>query len=476
MSGEKPAEEKLLETDDGQIQSLKTDAYKSVEEGAEAEWNCKKYASKEAEIEDLKRLIKSCKGMFFLLSIASGTLMFITYPNFFYVKDTLKASPSQYTLFDTLTKTTWTFKAIVGYIEDTYFPFRYKVRSYVVLSCIGTIVFSWMIFLLKPGLWFFTGLVALIYLSVCIEDVMAEGLTAVAMNYEKRLKELERHKDEKDEKKNFGNFVIFRNLVRTVCIFLGGEYYNKMNIGVVYVLLSILPVFILLYAACGFKEDPRDSWVNKESNFRKNIGNFYQVMRRKEVLLPTILMMFVYSNPNLSDTGNYILTDENQGNWSDQDLSLNTLVSNLIYTAVMLVIINKIRGLRFSLIILMAIIGLNVTNLMNYSFVFIKKFTFNQMFALQLLNQVTQNFSGDMTIIPIVGRFSTLCPKGMENFGVTFIVSISVLGLTISGALGSYLLRSYGITSEDYSNYGTPVLIGCIYSAFVLVLTPIFAR
>ena len=177
-------------------------------------------------------------------------------------------------------------------------------------------------------------------------------------------------------------------------------------------------------------------------------------------------------NPNLSDTRNHILMYPFLGNWTNRQLSFNSLISTLIYFVIAYFLINKIKNFRFYNTILIAVITLNVANLMNFEFVYIMKFTYINMYLLRIVIQIIQQLGCDMSLIPVVGRFSSTCPEGIENLGVTSIVSISGIGLTLSDILGSLVLNVFSVTTGEYDNFGKPILVGCIYTVIILLLTP----
>ena len=62
----------------------------------------------------------------YLISVNSGLWAFRQYPDFSYVKNTLKKDGEEFTKFDILTNLPWAIKPIYGAICDSFYPFRRK--------------------------------------------------------------------------------------------------------------------------------------------------------------------------------------------------------------------------------------------------------------------------------------------------------------------------------------------------------------
>lgn len=80
--------------------------------------------------------LTSCRNymaMDLVIAVYSGALQIIMFPNNFYLKDTLKTSASDYTRFQGTTQTGWVLKPLFGFFSDTFYPFRTKVKFYLVI-------------------------------------------------------------------------------------------------------------------------------------------------------------------------------------------------------------------------------------------------------------------------------------------------------------------------------------------------------
>lgn len=404
----------------------------------------------------------------------SGLMGLMGYRTFRYLKDTLGVTPAQQTLFDTWTIITWNFKPIVGLIEDTVYPFRYRTKSYVVISALWSIFFSLAIFVIgTPSLTQLTLLIALIYLAICFQDVMAEGLTAVVLVAEKRLAELKGEVHEANESKNIGNFMMIRFFVRTAVSLIGGAFGMHFSLGAVYLPIAFFQLLLMLYVIFAFHEERREKWINPGYGFKAKMKMFWGVMRKRDMLLPTILLTLTFSNPNFGEVLNYILTDKG---WTGFELGYTYSIYGFSYFFLMMYLFNKVKSLSFTAGAFFSSLATVGADWIYYGYIYVNKWSFPEMATIHVMRAFLQGFSSDLISIPLVGRFSSKCPKGLENFGVTFLIALGNIGTTFSQLFASFLIHQYDITSKNYEDFIYPVRIVIIYSTLVLLLMPILGK
>lgn len=104
-------------------------------------------------------------------------------------------------------------------------------------------------------------------MNVCIgfTDAMAEGITAITTKLSAKiakLQEAERRAhgaveevEKENELKSFGMFNIIRGILRSFMSLIGGVVADKISISVAYGILSIYPIFMILYTIFIFKEE-----------------------------------------------------------------------------------------------------------------------------------------------------------------------------------------------------------------------------
>ena len=194
-----------------------------------------------------------------ILGIFSGVLLFTTLPNLFYVKDYLKGTPSEYTFFNNLVSATWLVKPILGYFSDSFHPFHYRIKSYLIIMSSMMIICCYIVSILPESITIFTIIVGLIYFSVGFVDTQAEGLTAVITKMEARITELKRvagrEQEDINSNENIGIFFMLRCMVRYCGIFAGGLLVDwGVSINIVYLILGIFPILLIIYTIFFFEE------------------------------------------------------------------------------------------------------------------------------------------------------------------------------------------------------------------------------
>jgi hypothetical protein len=185
----------------------------------------------------------------------------------------------------------------------------------------------------------------------------------------------------------------------------------------------------------------------------------------------TVLLLIT---PNISDPGTFILV--NIKHWKPFDLSTATLVAGVFYYLSMMFVLNKAKGLKLPYMMLMAAIASNVTNLISFQFTVYEMLQYGSLFTLYVVNYFCSTLSVDFMLIPIVGRFSLKCPKGIESFGVTALAAIVNFSGMTAGVLGSKVLQHFHVEKDQYENLIYPTEISFGYGLFALALLPIFAK
>lgn len=68
----------------------------------------------------------------YFIAMYSGSLMLFSLPNNSFIKTTLKKDGAAYTQFQSLTQSAWLLKPLLGFLSDTFYPFRSRVRFYLI--------------------------------------------------------------------------------------------------------------------------------------------------------------------------------------------------------------------------------------------------------------------------------------------------------------------------------------------------------
>lgn len=262
--------------------------------------------------------------------------------------------------------------------------------------------------------------------------------------------------------------------MRNVGKFGGGSLAKILSINQIYgVIASVeLGVLLLLISIPEVKEV---KWINEEAgNIFTLFKEFFKSIYRKEILPPLILTLLCRICPEISESGNYIISDEL--GWSPLTLSLNTLASSLIYFVGMLYVVNFAENISFRNKMFIAAVSGVLANFVYYRFAMYDAIDFVPMFVLHIVHAIFQNLNFEFFIIALVARYSTYCPKGMESFCVaTLIAMMNFCGIQ-GGQFGAKILKSYGIGKGSYEYLIYPMAITFSCSVVTLLLSPVLGK
>lgn len=195
-----------------------------------------------------------------IIAIYSGALQMIIFPNNYYLKNVLKASPARYTNFQSYTQAAWILKPLFGFLSDTFYPFKSKIRFYLIFICSMHFLISAIFFFFKPGYESFTLFVFLIYFCTGFADALGEGMTAVITKMEIRLGDL-KTKEEKAkmyiddiERYSVGTYFVSRMTTRAIGTVIGGLLAEHVSISTIYIIFAVFPILVIIWSSLMFRE------------------------------------------------------------------------------------------------------------------------------------------------------------------------------------------------------------------------------
>lgn len=182
----------------------------------------------------------------------------------------------------------------------------------------------------------------------------------------------------------------------------------------------------------------------------------------------------MYACPYLGDGVNYMLV--NMANWTYIDLSWNYLPFGVCYSLIMIFIINKVKGLKFETLLISGAICLNFYQISNIPVIFVRNIPYFWMFMDQWMGSVPLYFAQDMSMIATIGKFTRMCPDGLESTGITLLVSLSGVGSLIGGILGVFSIEHFGVRAGYYDRMSGPIFVNWVYAIVMVVICPILGR
>lgn len=193
----------------------------------------------------------------YLIGFYSGFMNMFLYPNMNYVQNVLGLSPKHLADFNSALTISWALKPLYSYMSETFFPFRYRIKSYMIGSLFMIATMSFLLCFYTPGFYVFTLQSFIICLGYGMIDSLGEGITALVLKTKKEiqfinssLKSIELF----DNKTEFGNFHSFRTVWKHIFLFSGGFYATSISFHIFSLIQFIITSLIALYVIIGFYE------------------------------------------------------------------------------------------------------------------------------------------------------------------------------------------------------------------------------
>jgi hypothetical protein len=430
-------------------------------------------ATADAKTASVQRQIDEYVSMIYIVSIASGMLQLLQLPTFYYLMDELKVDPNQYANYRFTVVLPWTIKPVFGFICDSVHPFKYRVKSWLLIFFTVNALVCYSVYYFKPGYTWLVASAALVETFFCWETIIAQGMCIIVVNLHKSIDPSPDKNGEKG-KKIFGNLTILKFFVKSIVVFIGGFYVKEIEFGMFYVIIAAGQLITAVYTLIFFTDERKVSFYQSGASICENIRGTAALYREKSMMYPILLMIVIYLCPQTYDPGNFILTK--LAGWKGVDLSTNYIIFGTIYSLTMFYFLNRVKAIPFHVQLWLANICLTITNICNFRFLFYKELDFYLMYALNIVLGLAWHFHLDMILIPIVGRLSKSCPKGIESFAVASISALLYLATAISGFFGSYLLKTFEVKQYHYDLFWIPLTCSFAYGIFALFFTPFLGK
>ena len=432
-----------------------------------------------AEIGHLKKKISQFRSMYMLLSLWVGSQPFTGYLVMVFIKDTLKADPSTFTFFFTITRSMSLWKPLIGLIEDRYSPFGYRIKSYVIISCCCCVAGCLAIYLLEPGLLLLCLLISLLHIAQAFGDVLAEGMTAITLKFEADLSRLDHQAPNVEEGSSFGFFTVARNFFRILTMFLGGVAAQYVTLGQGFLIMAVPPFVILGYTIIFFEEPTRkvpgaemQGRRQARLSFSEKAKQILQIVRDPSLKYPLILLFVTFSNPNAAETIMYILTDPVEGGWSFQTYALNNFLVGVVYAATMTAVLGRVSKMKFWTVLYLSQLLFGVLMLTNFTLC-IEDISFAAAFSIQTVAGVAYFFAVELAMVPFLARIPAACPRHLQAFAVDHFGALLALSHSVNGLLTGLLLSVLAITREDFDGFLEFSAVTFAVSVLMLLLLPV---
>lgn len=113
--------------------------------------------------------------------------------------------------------------------------------------------------------------------------------------------------------------------------------------------------------------------------------------------------------------------------------------------------------------------------ILNFFYVYTVDFSLYFIFLINFLQAFAANIARDVPMVVLIGRFSKICPKGLEATGVTLLISLCNTSIVIGGQLSIYLVSYFNIKPGYYERSFYGYSVSCLMTALLSSVSPLFS-
>ena len=432
---------------------------------------------------DITRL----KWLLYLSCTTVGFSSMYFLPNFYYIKDVLKKQPYEEGLFSTITYLPWSIKPIIGYTEDSIYPYGYRLKGWLLFGAVLVIISCTYIVFLLQGFLDLLVCVTLITVGIVFQDCSNQGLTVIIrkkieLKGEIIKKQAEQRGDdlgdndlsEIEGKAIYGRYIVFRTFLINLIGLLSGYLTGLGLFKTVYAIIMVVQLVFILYVVLILKEvRSKPTYDGPRPSFLGNLKAFWEPFQNPNLFYPLVFMWIAAMFPNLGTGSTYILIDK--FGWNANKQSIIGVISTALYI-IFMIIVNNFESLSTSRRRFIAGIAMAVSNFTDLIYLFTDITPDYMMVIYVLVGGLIGQITLDQQRIPLVVDYLKSCPKGLETFSVVSIIASQNLFLSVGGLFGSFIIKSFDVTSEKYYNIEYPLYITFGYGLMVLILVPFITK
>ena len=436
-------------------------------------------SDREAEINQLRELIKRYQMLMLLVAINSGWMFYTINMVTYYCKIDLELSAAQNSLVASILILPWSFKPIWGFMSDSFNFFGYRFKGhFMIMSLITFTIASSLMVFPQPSIEVLVTTLTLHSLACSYIDALAEGISAMVTKYNERIVVLS--VDEKHEQanslKSFGVFNSLRGVFRSIMMFVGGYVVQKTHNSHLFysgMILATYPLFLSLVVLFLFKEEKNPIFFKGCARFLQGLKKTARSVTKREALFPLLIAMLYRLLPQLTQAYTYVLLS--RGGWSFSQFNTSSFFGALLTNLALLFGFTKLgKYIKYNLLIAGGLVMIAV-NILLSSTVFYAQY-FDPFWYAVFWVFVTSlvNLSKSLIMVTIVGRISRVLPEGFESTGVTLIISINNVCNNIGIFLSSVLLDAYEVKVGYYERLREPQEMVLALSVLLIAICPLF--
>lgn len=431
------------------------------------------------------------KLCYYLISFYAGISSITELAVSYYFKDTLLVGPAKVSQLMTAIALPWSLKPLLGLVTDCLPIFGYKRKFYILLCGIFASL-CWYFMSTEPTLGNTVFFLVIINICSAFSSILGEAVVVdLAKNVTTASSEDEKSTNAKDY---ISLFMIFKYFGMLFASFMKGKLVETIGLKQVFIIGSTLPILIIIaglimidtkikpkkpeqFEQVGLSDEERRSIVQtnnpnqtgSEENHTPSMKEMYLFVTQKRILLPMIFIILFMSTPSYSDPFFYYLTNELK--FSATSLGQISFWSTIGVLLGIFLYKQFFKDAKFKSVLIICTLLSFIFTFFAYILVLRLNIRYGiQDYVIVLFSNSILSMLGEIMLLPLLSLACVLCPKNME--GTIFSVFMSALnfGGALSTLLGSFITSYLNITSTDFTNLHSLILIANVTSLLPLIL------
>ncbi len=364
----------------------------------------------------------------------------------FFLNDDLMLSPAQVAALMGVASIPWVTKPIIGFLSDGKPLFKYRRRSYLVLSgFLGAM--AWLsLATIVHSLWGAVIAILGTSLSVAMSDVIVDSVV------------VERAKSESLEKSGSLQSVTWgmSALGGLITAYFSGSLLEHFGNNQVFLITACFPLLVVAVAVLIIEQPVTET--TQLSPLPQQIKQLWQTLKQKYIFAP-VLFIFLWQSTPSADSAFFFFTTNELG-FSPEFLGRIRLITSLAALIGVWSYQQWLKQISFRVIlgwsvVLSSILGL--TSLLLVTHV-------NRLMGIDdhwfsLGDSLILTVMGQIAFMPVLVLSARLCPKGIEASFFALLMSIWNLGGLLSHELGALLTNWLGVTETNFDHLWLLLLI-----------------
>lgn len=147
----------------------------------------------------------------------------------------------------------------------------------------------------------------------------------------------------------------------------------------------------------------------------------------------------------------------------------------MVYVFILGYVVNALKKIPLEYVFVFLSFTTGISNLLNFALVYANQINFYALFGIMLVQNFFASIGSDLGMIALIGRFSEICPKGLEATGVTFLIALSNVTVMLNGQFSIFLVDYFDIKIGYYERSFGAFAACCLAVSILTVVSPVFS-